>query len=177
MHGAAPAATAGPPRRASGSSAGQLSSEDSYEAAPPRRRVQLINAELVKLVASVAPLELAQLKAMEQKARIRKARPPAVEAVEPEGVADLGLVASGVETLHDREHAGISAAPMHSVEQQSEPARWQVRPSTADAARGPGPAMAAAGGRMRSQSATRPSYLPAAPAKGTVVKRDLNVSV
>ncbi|EFJ46101.1 hypothetical protein VOLCADRAFT_105672 [Volvox carteri f. nagariensis] len=78
--GASASAGSGPSRRATASSGWALSSEDSDEASPPQRRPQPINAELVKLVASFAPLELAQLKAAEQKARIRKAHAPAAAA-------------------------------------------------------------------------------------------------
>ncbi|GIL86182.1 hypothetical protein Vretifemale_14565, partial [Volvox reticuliferus] len=174
--GAPASAGSGPSRRAAVSSMGPLSSEDSYEEAPPRRRPQPINAELVKLVASFAPLELAQLKAAEQKARIKKVKAPAAAVVEPvdlaaDGAADYAIVSEA----DAMEYAGSNPAVPPPAEQRLEPARPLVRPSTADAARAPGPPMAAPGGRLRSQSASRQTHLPAAPPKGAVIKRDPSI--
>ncbi|GLC67393.1 hypothetical protein PLESTF_000551400 [Pleodorina starrii] len=167
-------------RTSATSLAGPLSSsEDSYEAVPLHRRSQTINAELVKLVASFAPLELAQLKVMEQKARIQKARAPAAAAAaaDLEDVAGLRDTEARAEPQGGLERADSShaAAAVPPVEQPLEPLRLRVRPSTADAARAPHPPAGAPAGRTRSQSATRPSHLSAAPAKGAVVKRDLNI--
>ena len=156
------------------------SSDESFDSAPPRRKPQPINAELVKLVASFAPLELAQLKAMEQKARLKKARAAAAAQGEPTGASAhaaaeaeasgfSGAMAEDANVYEDAQYedAELEApapAPGHQSRRQSAAGRAaDVHGATST-------------GRSKSPGAGRPSHLPAAPAKGAVVKRDLNVS-
>lgn len=168
----------GPSRKTSVSSGGALSSENSYEAPPPRWRAQNINAELVKLVASFAPLELAQLKAAEQKARLKRVRAPAAAAVQY--ASGPGITEAddddGVQGIELESTGGSHAVMPPFVEQPLQATRLPTRPSTADTAKRLGQPTSVPAGRTRSQSVTRHTHLPAAPAKGAVVKRDMNVS-
>ncbi len=184
------------------------SSEDSFELAPPRRS-ERVNAELVQLVASFAPLELAQLKAAKQKARQQRA---AANAVDMPAVDDLAAEASTDANMTDivlgAAEGGLlpTAAALAAVaaaegrpdtvlhrevspreeQQHQQQQRHQQHVERGRAPQGPGlhrrtssggaSAGQAAAGRSRSRTPTRPSYLPAAPAKGEAVRRDHNVS-
>ncbi|KAG2491840.1 hypothetical protein HYH03_009796 [Edaphochlamys debaryana] len=212
---AAPAVPAFSRRVAERSWGGDLSSEESFETAPPRRRPQPINAELVKLVASFAPLELAQLKAMEQKARLKKARANALPADSSplsggDGESSGGGVtgpdtamgtATGTETATDpgvhsdpmqedvpadpaapmdysEDPAGAygaeEAGPYAEMPASAPPPMPPARPaSSAPAApsrhEAPAPRKRSSGGGAAGPRAS------AAPPKGAVIKRDLNL--
>ncbi|KAG2447275.1 hypothetical protein HYH02_007605 [Chlamydomonas schloesseri] len=154
------------------------SSDESFDSAPPRRKAQPINAELVKLVASFAPLELAQLKAMEQKARLKKAR-AAAAATGGAAPATTTNVASGEEaadvTDAMEEDTAMYADPAYDDVEPEAPAPVPESRRTSAAGHAANAHGTTSRGRSKSPGPGRPSHLPAAPAKGAVVKRDLNI--
>ncbi|GFR52009.1 hypothetical protein Agub_g14432 [Astrephomene gubernaculifera] len=164
---AMPPSTAGRGRRSTSASSGAPTSEDSFDAAPPRRQPHPINAELVKLVASHAPLELAQLAAVRQKARLKKAHASSTDSAAAAGdgvqTEDYVAVQHSYEPEPLQEAAALQADLGH--------ARLLMRPAAANTA----VPTSAAASRPKSRSPSRPSHLPAAPAKGATVKRDQNL--